>query len=552
MLNAPTHQEKDVQQFGNYYDFIVAGAGSAGCVVASRLSENGRYGVLLLEAGGKDCSPWIHIPAGFAKTFTDPRVNWVSQSEPEPNLNDRIIMEARGKVLGGTSSINGMVYIRGNRADYDDWRRQYDCEGWDYQSVLPYFKKAENNECGASEFHGVAGPLCVSSPPGEKELATLLVKACMEAGIPHNSDFNGAQQDGAGVYQSTLRAGRRSSAATAYVRPARARKNLKVLTNAHATRIIFEQGRAIGIEFRTSQGQTTAYASREVIVSSGAFGSPQLLMLSGVGPAAHLNDMGISVVRDLPGVGANLQTHIATFCAWRINRHLSMNILHTSLMHRLVAGLQYVLYRGGPLAGSGIEAGAFVRSDRRLDRPDLQFVMTAFSTIARTRGKVVPHPFPTFGIQPIHLHPDSRGSVRLKSRDPMVQPEIRFNFLQSDSDLKTLIAGIHIARKIAGQPALKGLVVEEVRPGPEVRSEQELEADLRNRAGTNMHPAGTCAMGRGRDAVLDPRLRVHGITGLRVVDASIMPSVVGGNTNGPTIMIGEKAADMILADAAAV
>lgn len=542
-----SYLDRDMQRYtGNNYDFIVIGAGSAGAVLAARLSDSGAHRVLLLEAGGLDNSPWIHIPAGFAKTFVNPRVNWLSQSEPESNLNDRVMYQPRGKVLGGTSSINGMVYMRGNRADYDEWL-QRDCEGWGFDSVLPYFRRAEDNERGEDEFHGISGPLHISNPPCS-EMADLLLKACVQAGIPYNPDFNGAEQDGAGYYQTTTKSGRRLSTAAAYLRPAQGRSNLSVLTNAHATRVLIEDCKAVGIEFRTPEGLSTAYANGEIIVSAGAFGSPQLLLLSGVGAAQHLQDMGIPVIRNLPGVGANLQEHFHLSCAWRINRPLSMNVLQRSIPHQLVAGLKYMLYRGGPLASSGFYAGAFVRSDPRLARPDLQLHLIAWSGMRRSLKGIIPHPFPTFGISPVHLRPAGRGTVRLKSGDPLVQPEIRFNFLYSEYDIRAVLAGIRVARRIASQNALRDLIVEELLPGPAATTDEQLADDVRNRGVATLHPVGTCAMGHGPDAVVDPRLRVRGIAGLRVVDASIMPSIVAGNTNAPTIMIAEKASDMILAD----
>ncbi|MBK3661001.1 GMC family oxidoreductase N-terminal domain-containing protein [Bradyrhizobium diazoefficiens] len=528
------------------YDFIVIGAGSAGCVVASRLSESGKHSVLLVEAGGKDNSPWIHIPVGYAKTFTDPRVNWLSESKPEPNLNNRPMFQPRGKVLGGTSSINGMLYIRGNRADFDDWA-QLGCEGWDYKSVLPYFRRAEDNERGADEFHGVGGPLHVSNQPNQA-LAELLLEACVQAGIPYNPDFNGVQQDGAGYFQATLKAGRRWSTATAYLEPARGRRNLTILTKAHATRVVIENHKPVGVEFRSRNEISRAYANREIIISGGAFGSPHLLLLSGVGPGQHLQDMGIPVLHELPGVGSNLQEHFGIPCAWRINRRLSMNHLRGSLPHQLAAGLKYILHSSGPLAQTGIHVGVFFRSDPRLDRPDLEMIMRAYSTMGRTAKKLIPHPFPTFGVGVQHLRPEGRGTVRLKSRNPIVQPEIRFNFLRSAYDNQAMITGIRTARKIAGQVALKDLVVEEVLPGPSIATDEQLLEEIRSRGAACLHPVGSCAMGVGNDAVVDSRLKVRGIVGLRVVDASIMPSNVRGHTNAPTIMIAEKASDMILAD----
>ena len=319
------------------YDFIVTGAGSAGCVLAARLTESGRYRVLLLEAGGEDRSFWIHVPIGYAKTFVDPRVNWMFESEPEEQLNNRTMYQPRGKVLGGTSSINGMIYMRGTAADYDQWR-QMGNEGWDYASVLPYFRKAEDNERGASEFHGSGGPLRVSNQPYKWEIAEALVEACKQAGIPYNEEFTGATQEGCGYYQTTTKDKRRWSTAAAYLTEAKKRSNLVIKTRAHATKVLIENGRAVGVEFQTPKGRETARAAREVIVSGGAYGSPHLLQLSGLGPAEHLQDMGISIVKDIPGVGSNLQDHFNTFCTYRISKNLSLNALHYSLTHRLISG----------------------------------------------------------------------------------------------------------------------------------------------------------------------------------------------------------------------
>ncbi|HET8995698.1 MAG TPA: GMC family oxidoreductase N-terminal domain-containing protein, partial [Acetobacteraceae bacterium] len=502
------------------FDYIVTGAGSAGCVLANRLSESGRHRVLLLEAGGKDSNPWIHIPLGYAKTFVDPRVNWRFESEPEANLNNRAMYQPRGKVLGGTSSINGMIYMRGNHADYDEWR-QRGCEGWDWDSVLPYFRKAEDNQRGAGEYHGAGGPLHVADQPYEWEIGRLLLAASQQAGIPFNPDFNGAQQEGCGWYQTTTKDKRRWSTAVAYLRPARTRPNLVVRTHAHATRVLLEGGRAAGVEFRTPDGLETALASGEVIVSGGAYGSPQLLLLSGIGPGAHLQEMGIPVLHDLPGVGFNLHDHFNTYCSWRISRPLSLNQLQHSIPRQIVAAFQYALYRGGPMSGNGMYLGAFVRSDPRLERPDLQLNMTSWSTIDRTRDRIISHPHPGFAISPVHLRPEGRGTVRLKSPDPLAPPEIRFNFLRSEYDYQAIVTGMRVARDIARQPALQGLVMEETLPGPQVQSEEELREDVRRRGVSNLHPVGSCGMGHGPMAVVDPRLRVHGVERLRVVDASV-------------------------------
>lgn len=532
------------------FDYIVSGAGSAGCALAARLSESGRYRVLLLEAGPPDTNPWIHIPLGFARTFVNPKVNWKFDSVPQPQLGNRRLYLPRGKTLGGTSSINGMVYIRGNHADYDEWR-QRGCVGWDWESVLPFFKKAEDQARGADDYHGTGGPLRVSDQPSATELADAVLAACEQAGIPRNPDFNGARQDGCGYYQTTTGNRRRWSAARAYLHPARGRANLVVRTGAHATRVLIENNRAIGIEYQAPDGRRTARARVEVIVSGGAYGSPQLLLLSGLGPADHLAAMGIAVIRDMPAVGANLHDHFNTYMSWRCAKPITLNDLENSMVRKLTAGARYALFRNGPMASNGIHAGLFTRSDPRLERPDLQINLLEWSTLERTKDRVVPHPFPGFTLSPVHLRPDGRGTVRLANPDPFAAPEIRFDFLRTEYDRQAVLAGIRLARRIAEQPALKPYVVEELHPGAAVQSDDDLLAFLRQTGISNHHPACSCAMGIGPNSVVDPRLRVHGIGGLRVADASIMPVVVGGNTNAPSIMIGEKAAAMILEDAQA-
>ena len=533
----------------NVYDFIVTGAGSAGCAIAARLSEDGLFRVLLLEAGPRDTYPWIHVPLGYHKTFNNPRVNWMFDSEPEPELNDRVMYQPRGKVLGGTSSINGMVYMRGNAADYDEWR-QRGSEGWDYDSVLPYFRRAEDQERGEDAFHGVGGPLKVTDHRWKPTLATAMHEAAVQAGIPANPDFNGATQEGVGYYQTTIGNARRWSSAKAYLSGAKARKNLTIATGAHATRVVIENGVAVGVEYRTAAGLLTARARREVIVSGGVYGSPQLLMLSGLGPADHLRQHGVAVARDMPGVGAHLQDHFNTYIAYRCTQPVTMNDLANSLAHRIKAAAQYAFGRTGPLSSMGLFVGALIRSDRRLERPDLQINMFSWAIKERSRTGIVPQPFSAFGLSPVHLRPDGRGTVRLKSNDPLAPPEIRFNFLKSSYDFEALIHGMRICREIAAQPALKPFVGEEILPGSGVVGEAELKADIRACGVSNLHPVGTCRMGRETDAVVDPRLRVHGVGNLRVADASIMPSIVAGNTNAPSIMIGEKCADMVRADAA--
>ncbi|MBV8889801.1 MAG: GMC family oxidoreductase N-terminal domain-containing protein [Alphaproteobacteria bacterium] len=531
----------------NTYDFIVTGAGSAGCAVAGRLSESGKYRVLLLEAGGPDRNPWIHIPLGYTRTYTDPRVNWMFESEPEQELNNRTLYQPRGKVLGGTSSINGMVYMRGTPTDYDGWR-QRGCEGWGWDDVLPFFKKAEDQERGADDFHGVGGPLHVSNPV-RSSLGDAMVAAAIEAGIPPNPDFNGAKQEGVGYYQTTTTNRRRWSSARAYLHRARDRKNLTIATGALATRILIEAGRAVGVEYHTAGGGRTAWARREIVVSGGVYGSPQLLQLSGLGPGELLQQFGIPLVREMPGVGAHLHDHFNTYLVWRCSQP-TLNDLAASTRRKLQAAAQYAVRRSGPLSNAGIYAGAFVRSDPRLEQPDLQINMFGWSALERLRTGIKPHPFSAFTLSPVHLRPDGRGTVRIKSADPLTPPAIQFNFLKSNSDFEALIYGSRLCRKIAAQPALKPFILEEVIPGTEVETDDQLVEEIRVRGVSNLHPVGTCRMGREVDAVVDPRLRVYGIEALRVADASIMPVVPGGNTNAPSIMIGEKCAAMVLQDAA--
>ncbi len=531
------------------FDYIVTGAGSAGCAVAGRLSESGDHRVLLLEAGPPDRNPWIHIPMGFSRLFADPSVNWMYESEPEPQLGNRTMYQPRGKVLGGTSSINGMVYMRGNAGDYDEWR-QRGCTGWSYDDVLPFFKKAENQQRGPDAFHGVGGPLTVSDQPRHSELADRVVAAAIESGLPRNDDFNGARQEGAGYFQSTTGKSRRWSTATAYLKPARGRANLVVRPNALATKIVIENGTATGVEYRCGGETRVARANAEVIVSGGVFNSPQLLQLSGIGPAELLRQHGIEVVRDARAVGAHLQDHFYVRLAYRCTKPITMNELANSVPLKVKAMFRYIVFKDGPLAANGVTCGAFARSDPRLERPDLQFNFSPFSYASRGPNGAIAHEFPGFSLSAVHLRPDARGTVTIKSADPLAPPAIRFNFLQTQYDLRALTAGMRMVRGFTKQPSLAPYVAEEIVPGANIVSDADFEAAIRENALSNLHPVGTCRMGPdGSDSVVDERLRVHGIGRLRVADAAIMPTVPAGNTNAPTIMIAEKAAAMILEEA---
>lgn len=532
------------------YDFIIAGAGSAGCVLAARLSQSGKYRVLLLEAGGEDTGFWVDVPLGYPMLFANPKVNWMFDSEPLPELNGRTTYMPRGKILGGTSSINGMVYMRGHPGDYDGWR-QRGCAGWSFEDVLPYFRKAEDQSRGADMFHGVGGPLKVSDHQETYPLADAFIEAGIQAGLPANRDFNGERQEGIGYYQTNTYRGRRWSTSRGYLRQARSRSNLDVETRAHVSRILLENGEAAGIEYRSSHGPAMAYARREVILAAGVFGSPQLLMLSGIGPGDHLQSLGIAVARHVPMVGGNLHDHFYIQLMFRASKPVTLNDVAASRMRKLKAGLQYVLQRKGVLSTNGIYAGAFARTDPSLDRPDLQINMNGWSVATRTRSGMVPHPFPGFTLSPVHLRPEGRGEVRLKSPDPTVSPSIRFSFLSTEYDMRAMIAGVRLVRKIAQQRALRPFIVEEIQPGAGCCSDAELKAFVRGLAYANLHPVGTCRMGSDPAAVVDARLRVKGVERLRVVDASIMPQIVAGNTNAPAVMIAEKASDMILEDTAA-
>jgi choline dehydrogenase len=527
------------------FDYIVVGAGSAGCVLANRLTTDGKYSVLLLEAGPRDTNPWIHIPLGYGRLFKEKAVNWMYQTEPEPGLNGRNVFQPRGKVLGGSSSINGLLYVRGQHEDYDRWR-QHGNLGWGFDDVLPYFKKAEDQTRGVDDFHGVGGPLPVSDWRHADPLSAAFVDAAAEVGIPRNPDFNGATQEGAGFFQTTTSGGRRASAAVAYLRPAKSRPNLHVETSALAERVLFEGRRAVGVAYRTAGIPRTARARKEVLVSSGAFNSPQLLQLSGVGPADLLRQHGIQVALDAPGVGHDLQDHMQVRIVMRCSQAITLNDIVNNPFRKVMTGLRYAAFRTGPLTIAAGTSGAFFKTNPRLATPDIQIHFLPFST--DKMGEKL-HPFSGFTASVCQLRPESRGSLRIRSADPAAPPEIRINYLASEVDRATNVEGLKILRKILHAPALAPYVVEEVDPGNKVASDEALLAYCRVRGTTIYHPTSTCRMGNDPLAVVDQRLRVRGIDGLRVVDASVMPDLVSGNTNAPVIMIAEKASDMILQDA---
>jgi choline dehydrogenase len=527
------------------FDYVIVGAGSAGCVLANRLSADGRDSVLLLEAGPRDTNLWIHVPLGYGRLFKEKTVNWMYQTEPEPGLDGRSVFQPRGKVLGGSSSINGLLYIRGQHEDYDRWR-QHGNHGWGFDDVLPYFKKAEDQHRGADDFHGIGGPLPVSDLGHPDPLSAAFIAAAAEAGLPVNRDFNGASQEGAGFFQTTTRHGRRASAAVAYLRPAKGRHNLRVETAALAQRIVFAGHRAVAVEYRQAGSLRTARARKEILVSGGAFNSPQLLQLSGVGSAELLRKHGIDVVLDAPGVGHDLQDHMQVRVVMRCSQRITLNDIVNHPVRKILMGLRYAAFRTGPLTIAAGTSGAFFKTNPRLATPDIQIHFLPFST--DKMGEKL-HAFSGFSASVCQLRPESRGSLRIRSADPAAPPEIRINYLSTEVDRTANVEGLKVLRKILQAPALSPFVVEEVDPGAKVVSDAALLRYCRARGSTIYHPTSTCRMGNDALAVVDQRLRLRGLEGLRVVDASVMPDLVSGNTNAVVIMIAEKASEMILADA---
>jgi choline dehydrogenase len=514
------------------FDYIIVGAGSAGCVLANRLSEDPHCTVLLLEAGPRDTDRWIHVPLGYGKLFARTDINWAYESEPEPALNGRRIFTPRGKVLGGSSSINGLVYIRGQPEDFDSWG----IPGWGFDDLLPYFKKSENQSRGADAWHGVGGPLEVGDLPDRHELCDAFIESAVALGIPRNDDFNGATQEGAGYYQATACKGRRCSTATGYLRPAERRPNLKIEVNALATRILFDGKRAIGVEYRNRRAH-----AREVILSGGAFNSPQLLQLSGIGPGALLQQHGVSVLHDLP-VGEDLQDHFYARTFWRCLKPITLNDDMASFWRKAGIGLQYLLHKRGPLTVSAGYAAAFARTRPELTRPDVQIYFINFSTAQR--GGVL-HPHSGFTCSVSQLQVESRGSVRIKSADPSAPPGIHYNYLATEKDRRVMVDGLKLVRRIVNTPPMRDYVIDEYLPGGGVQTDEDWLAFCREVGDTVFHPTSTCSMGK----VVDESLRVKGMGGLRVIDASVMPAVPSGNINAAVIAIAEKGADLVKAEA---
>lgn len=535
------------------FDFIIVGAGASGCAAAYKLTENGRYKVLLLEAGGSDMRFYIQMPMGYGKTFYDKTLNWMYDAEPDAGINGQVDFWPRGKVIGGSSAINAMVYVRGDASDYADWKAAGNT-GWGWDDVLPAYKAMEDYEGGGDQYRGSGGPLHICANDKYLHWTTKPFReAAIAAGMPANPDYNGATQEGvAPSYQLTTKGGIRNSAARAFLNPARKRTNLAVVSKAQATRILFEGKRAVGVEY-IQDGQTkTARASREVIVSGGAVNTPQLLQLSGIGDAAQLKGLGIDVVMANKNVGRNLKDHQGINYTYRL-KVPTLNDRLRPWWGKLLVGMQYILYRGGPLAISINQGGGFFRTNARETRPNMQLYYQAFSTLipkSNERPILSPDPFSGMSLGLSNCRPTSTGEIMITSKDPLAKPKITANIYSTNHDVEEMLEAVKFLRKIAAQEPLKSLIVEELRPGPEVVTDEQIIHDFRQRSGTTFHPCCTARMAPDAKAgVVDARLRVHGVEGLRVIDASAFPGIVSGNLNGPAMMLGWRGGEMVVADA---
>lgn len=526
------------------FDYVIIGAGSAGCVLANRLSADGKTSVALLEAGGRDLNPWIHVPVGYFKTIHNPKTDWCYNTEPDPGLNGRSLKWPRGKVLGGSSSINGLLYVRGQHQDYNRWS-ELGCKDWDYRSVLPYFMRAENQSRGPDDFHGIDGPLRVSDMSFKRPICDDFINGVAELGTPKNDDINGEQQEGVGYFQLTAHNGRRCSAAVAYLKPARSRSNLQIITHAMVKKIGFENQRATQVFIQREGQPLTLTAREEIILSAGAIGSPQLLQVSGVGEGSHLQTLGINLVADSPEVGENLQDHLQIRAVYKTRKPVTLNDELSNPLQKARAGLQYLINRTGPLSMAASQVYAFCRTRLANERPDIQYHFQPLSADSPGEGL---HPFSAITASVCQLRPQSRGSIRVKSADANDHPLIIPNYLSTDLDCQTAIESVRFTRAIMQTDAMRDHIADEMLPDPSATTNEQLLHQARNIANTIYHPTSTCRMGADEKAVVDPRLRVNGVAGLRVVDASIMPEIVSGNTNAPTIMIAEKASDMIIQD----
>jgi len=527
----------------HHYEFIIIGAGSAGCVLANRLSSDTSKKVLLLEAGGKDINPWIHIPVGYFKTMHNPATDWCYMTQPDPGIANRQLQWPRGKVLGGSSSLNGLLYVRGQSQDYDRWV-ELGNTGWGYEEVLPYFKKSEDQEHGENRYHGVGGPQKVSDLRLRRKIAEQFIQAAKETGIPENPDYNGENQEGVAYFQQTAHKGFRWSTAKGFLKPVLNRENLELATCAQVVKIVFDNKQAVAVEYIQNGELRKASCSREIILAAGAIGSPQLLQCSGVGNGKLLTSLEIPVVKDLPGVGENLQDHLQVRLVYKTNQP-TLNDEVNNPIRKMWIGLQYMFNRSGPMTLAASQVTIFTKSNSDVARPDIQFHMQPLSADKPGDG---PHKFSAFTASVCQLRPESRGNIKIKSPDAVVHPLIQPNYLSTQLDRNTAVGGVKVARSIAAAPALKNFIIDEFVPGTKYQTDEELLEAVRLHSQTIYHPTSTCKMGNDDMAVVDARLRVHGIEGLRVVDASIMPEIVSGNTNAPTIMIAEKACDMILED----